>query len=75
MSSSTGDAWALSVNANAPYSPLTLGPGQTKKITLRITPKAPKGEIVHGFIGIDTLNLATVSGDELIKIPYAYKVG
>jgi hypothetical protein len=25
--------------------------------------------------GVDTLNLATVSGDELINIPYSYKVG
>jgi hypothetical protein len=75
VSSSTGDVWAQSVNANAPYSPLTLGPGQTGKITLRITPTAPKGKIVHGFVGIDTLNLATASGDELAELPYVYKVG
>ena len=75
VTSSTGDAWAQSVNASAPYSPLTLGPGQTGTITLTITPNAPKGTVVHGFIGVDTLNLATVSGDELINIPYTYKVG
>jgi hypothetical protein len=75
VSSSTGDVWARSAHANAPYSPLTLGPGQTRKITLTITPNAPKGTIVHGFVGIDTFNPATTSGDELTKIPYAYKVG
>ena len=75
VTSSTGDVWAQSVNASAPYSPLTLGPGQTGTITLTITPNAPKGTVVHGFIGVDTFNLATFSGDELINIPYSYKVG
>jgi hypothetical protein len=31
--------------------------------------------VIHGFIGVDTLNLATISGDELVNIPYSYKVG
>jgi hypothetical protein len=31
--------------------------------------------VVRGFIGVDTLNLATVAGDELVNIPYTYKVG
>jgi Subtilase family/Peptidase inhibitor I9 len=75
VTSTSGDAWAQSVDAGAPYSPLTLGPGQKGTITLTITPNAPKGTVVHGFIGVDTLNLATISGDELINIPYSYKVG
>ena len=75
VTSTSGDVWAQSVNPNAPYSPLTLGPGQTGAITLTITPNAPKGTVVHGFIGVDTLNLATVSGDELVNIPYSYTVG
>jgi hypothetical protein len=75
VTSTSGDVWAQSVDASAPYSPLTLNPGQTGTITLTITPDAPKGTVVHGFIGVDTLNLATASGDELINIPYSYKVG
>ena len=31
--------------------------------------------MVRGFIGVDTLNLATDAGDELVNIPYTYKVG
>ena len=31
--------------------------------------------MVHGFIGVDTFNLVTFAGDELINIPYTYKVG
>jgi subtilisin family serine protease len=76
VTSSTGDVWAQSVDASAPYSPLTLAPGQTGTITLTITPpNAPKGTVIKGFIGVDTLNLATASGDEVLNIPYMYKVG
>jgi hypothetical protein len=75
VTSTSGDVWAQSVNASAPYSPLTLAPGQTGTITLTITPSAPKGTVVHGFIGVDTLNLATAAGDELVNIPYTYTVG
>jgi hypothetical protein len=75
ITSSTGDAWALAVNASAPYKPLTLAPGQSGTITLTITPNAPKGTVVSGFIGVDTFNSATTSGDELINIPYSYTVG
>ena len=75
VSSNTGDVWAQSVDASAPYSPLTLAPGQSGTITLTITPSARRGTVVHGFVGVDTLNLATASGDELIQIPHAYRVG
>jgi Subtilase family/Peptidase inhibitor I9 len=75
VTSTSGDAWAQSVNASAPYSPMTLNPGQSGTITLTITPNVPKGTVVHGFIGVDTLNLFSASGDELINIPYSYKVG
>jgi hypothetical protein len=75
VSASSGDVWALSVNANASYTPLSLGPGQSGTMTLTITPNAPKGTVVHGFIAVDTFNLASFSGDELTAIPYTYKVG
>jgi hypothetical protein len=75
VSASSGDVWAQSVNASAPYTPLSLGPGQTGTITLTFTPSAAKGTVVRGFIGVDTLNLATFAGDELVNVPYTYKVG
>jgi subtilisin family serine protease len=75
VTSTSGDVWAQSVNASAPYSPLTLDPGQSGTITLTFTPNAPKGTVVHGFIGVDTLNLFSASGDELVNIPYSYTVG
>jgi len=54
---------------------LTLAPGQTGTITVTFTPSAPKGTAVGGFIGVDTFNGYTVAGDELVNIPYSYKVG
>jgi hypothetical protein len=75
ITSNTGDIWAQTVNASAPYTPMILDPGQSGTITLTITPSAPKGTVVRGFIGVDTYNQATSSGDELINIPYSYTVG
>ena len=75
VSPDTGDFWALSVNPNESYSPLVLEPGQSGTITLTFTPSAASGSVVHGFIGVDTANLGTFSGDELVNIPYTYKVG
>jgi subtilisin family serine protease len=75
VSASSGDVWAQSVNAKAPYTPLSLAPGQSGTITLRFSPNAPKGSVVHGSIAVDTFNLFTFSGDELTTIPYTYTVG
>jgi hypothetical protein len=75
VSASSGDVWAESVNPSASYSPLSLAPGQSGTITLTITPNAAKGTVVHGFVAVDTFNLASFSGDEIITIPYTYKVG
>jgi hypothetical protein len=74
VSSDTGDAWAQSVNPSAPYAPITLVPGASGAINVTITPNAPKNSIVRGFIAVDTLNLFTVSGDEIALIPYSYQV-
>jgi hypothetical protein len=30
--------------------------------------------VVSGFVAIDTFNLASLSGDELLNIPYTYRV-
>lgn len=75
VSASSGDIWAASVNPSAPYTPITLAPGQSGTITLTFTPNAPKGTVVRGFAAVDTFNRATDAGDEITNIPYAYKVG
>jgi hypothetical protein len=56
---------------------LTLAPGQTGVITVTITPTSPKGTVVNGHLYIDTFDFFATggSGDEVIDLPYTYKVG
>ena len=75
VSADSGDLWAQSVDPTAAYSPLTLGPGDSGLITLTITPNAPKGTVVRGFLDVDTFNLVSDGGDTLTTIPYVYRVG
>jgi hypothetical protein len=75
VSASSGDVWKQSVSATAPYTPVSLATGQRGTITLTFRPGAPKGTVVRGFIDVDTFSPVTASGDQLIAIPYAYRVG
>jgi len=75
VSSSTGDLWQQTVDPNPPpYTPLSLAPGQTGTITLTFTPSGRRGHVVRGFIGLDTFSLVSLSGDEVTKIPYEYRI-
>jgi hypothetical protein len=71
----TGDLWLSSISASAPFTPLVLDPGQSGTITLTIAPSAPRGTVVRGFIAVDAFNPNTASGDQLVAVPYTYKVG
>jgi hypothetical protein len=75
VSASSGDVWAQSVDPNAPYAPLSLAPGESGTITLTITPHGHKGKMVRGFVDVDTLNLFSLSGDEVTTFPYRYRIG
>jgi hypothetical protein len=74
VTASSGDLYQQAVNADAPYTPLRLAPGQTGTITLTFTPSAKRGKPVSGFVDVDTFNLNSLSGDEVTTIPYRYKV-
>jgi subtilisin family serine protease len=75
VSSSSGDVWALSVDPNAPYTPVSIGPGASGTVQITITPSGRRHRVVHGFIAVDTFNLTTLSGDEVQLIPYRYRIG
>ncbi len=75
VTSTTGDGWKQSVDPNAIYTPLTLAPGASGTITVTFTPSGHHGAaLVRGFLGLDTLNLFTASGDEIAQIPYEYRI-
>ena len=75
VSASSGDLWASSVDPNATYSPLSLAPGQTGTITLTFAPRGHKGQVVRGFVDVDTWDPFALGGDEVTSIPYSYRVG
>jgi hypothetical protein len=75
VTSDTGDLWLAAIDASAPFSPLILDPGQTGTITVTITPSGASGTVVQGALEVDTFNPNTLSGDEVVAIPYAYRIG
>ena len=76
VTADSGNAWIpLAVDNSYPYNPKTLSPGQTGSITLTITPDAPRGTVVHGYVQLETFSQFTFQGDEIIRIPYTYRVG
>jgi hypothetical protein len=76
VTSTTGDIWLSAVDSSAPaFKPLTIAPGQSATITVTITPSAPKGSVVKGTLYVDDYSNTMQSGDELIGLPYTYKVG
>ena len=73
VSADSGDIWAdLTLDTNT-YNPLVLAPGQSGTINLVITPSAPVGSIVSGYIYVDTFEFVGM-GDEVVRIPYSYTV-
>ena len=80
---STGDPIGILAGQTPnPYAPLTLAPGQSGAITVRITPAGPAGTVVRGNFYVDSIALDPASGllitggsaDELKALPYAYTV-
>jgi hypothetical protein len=79
ISSDSGDLWQDLVfgtnTTNKGANLLVLGPGQTGTINVTINPKASQiGEVVRGAIYVDTFNGTVATGDEVVRLPYAYTV-
>jgi len=79
VSSDSGDLWQdLVFGTNTTDNGanlLVLGPGQTGTIKVTITPHASQiGEVVRGAIYVDTFNSTVATGDEVVRLPYAYTV-
>jgi hypothetical protein len=81
VTSDTGDFWPTSINPAAPFSPITLNPGQTGTVNVTITPSGASGTVVSGVlyvdvydVGVPTASYASPTGDELVGLPYSYTI-
>ena len=79
MTSEPGDLWLASINPLTSFAPVTIAPGKTGVITVRIRPKGAPGTVVRGDLFIDDFAAAVppygqTAGDELVAIPYTYKI-
>ena len=75
--SSSGDVWQQTVDDGqqpSDYSPLTLQPGQSGKITVTFTPRGRRGDKVRGVLYVDDFSFRTLTGNEQLAIPYSYKL-
>jgi hypothetical protein len=78
-SSSEGDFWKFGVAplaGSARYNLFAVNPGQIKTLTLTIRPSGKAGTVVKGILYIDDFvdSLQSLSGSQLIAIPYEYKI-
>jgi hypothetical protein len=75
IAADSGDFWADQTFLTNTYNPLTLAPGQSGIINLRITPDPNQiGKSISGFIYIDTYNDVALTGDEVVRVPYRYSI-
>jgi Subtilase family len=75
----TGDFWRFAVSPlaeSASYNLFVVNPGQTRTISLTVTPSAPSGTVVSGILYIDDFvdSLQFLSGSQLEALPYSYTV-
>jgi hypothetical protein len=74
VDTASGDIWSALEGLTGSYSPTILDPGQTGSITVTFTPSGTHGQVVSGFIAVETFNFNTDSSDQLVRIPYKYKI-
>jgi Subtilase family/Peptidase inhibitor I9 len=79
VTSDTSDVWLAATNPAATFSPLILNPGQTGTVNVTITPSGASGTVVSGALYVDDFltnvpPFGQISGNELAKIPYLYKI-
>ena len=75
ISADSGDLWADLTLGTSTLAPLVIASGQSGVITLTIIPDATKvGQVVSGYVYVDTYDPFLTSGDEMVRIPYSYTV-
>jgi len=91
VTSSATDLWATSVTPATSFTIVTVQPGQTANIPVTITPTGQQGSVVTGtayvdeFLATSTPQINAINftdnanfepnGDELVGLPYSYRIG
>jgi hypothetical protein len=75
VGSSTGNVWSWLEGLTGTPHPLELQPGQSGDITVTITPGGSVGQVVSGFLAVESFSFVTFSSDQFASIPYIYRVG
>jgi subtilisin family serine protease len=80
VTSPTGDLWLLSTGASVTFNPVVINPGKSATIDVTITPSASVGSVVSGHLYVDTYEsdvtpYGQITGDQVVSLPYEYKVG
>jgi hypothetical protein len=73
--SSTGNIWSNAEGVTSTYTPLLLTPGKSGDITVTMSPTGAKGDLVSGFLAVETFNFNSVSSDQIGRLAYSYRVG
>ena len=73
VNSTTGNFWSASLDGT-PASLLLVPPGGRLPITVTFTPTAPAGTRVSGTLNVESVNLGTLSSDQIAGLPYSYTV-
>jgi hypothetical protein len=79
VTSDTSDAMLTAINPSAEFSPITIQPGHSATVNVTITPSGASGTAVAGTLYVDDyVSGVPTSGqfgaDELVGLPYAYKI-
>ncbi len=74
VGTASGDIWSALEGLTGGYTPTILDPGQTGSIAVTFTPSGSHGQMVSGFIAVETFNFNTDSSDQLVRIPYRYTI-
>ncbi|MGD0559363.1 MAG: S8 family serine peptidase [Streptosporangiaceae bacterium] len=80
VTSATGDIWPASTGASVTFSPVVIAAGKSATVDVTITVPATAGAVVSGHLYVDAYESGVppygqLTGDELVALPYEYKVG
>jgi hypothetical protein len=75
VTADSGDFWADQTFGTATYRPLILAPGESGTIHVTIKPDPNEvGQLVEGYLFIDTYSPIVTTGDEVVRLPYRYTI-